>query len=359
MSSEPLPDKNERRPSLRSTVLVRVIGLILVAAAVYLYFCSDKPAAQRRAYAAAMVSRIAAGAVPAVGVRASLEPGATNEQARLYEPCSASVASNILDRLTKAEPAEIDVRAKFDESYDLYLVLTNHSSVAMHARRNSGSDDVFVSLSERRHQQAGSDGGTVDSLPALVTGLGAIFDEISRGEFTDLREVRRGPAAVQSISITNLPRRVGFHGFTEEAVGDTAAGLALVSGFNLRGIALPPTDKRAPLAFLTPDLAEKVVAALAAAENSEPPAECSVDVFDIVLVLDDGYAVQLRVMRPEDAPADAYVGFVELDETGDAPKLKVSPLAFSEGLGALLPPKRAPARAEEAPAENAAAPVAE
>lgn len=354
MSSEHIPGKSGRRPSLRSTILVRAIGLILLAAACYLYFCSDRPAAERRANAAAMVSRIASSAVPAVGVRASQEDGATNSAPRLYEPCSAAVASNILDRLSKAEPAELDVRAEFDESYDLYLVLTNRSSVAMHARRNRGSDDVFVSLSERRHQHPGAKAGSVDSLPALVTGLGPVFDEIAGGSFSDLREVRRGPASVQSLSITNLPRRAGFHGFTAESAGDTAAGLALVSGFKLRGIAIPPAEKRAPLVFMTPELAEKAVASLAAAKNAAPPAGASVDAFDLVLVLDDGYAVQLRVLRPAGSPADAYVGFVELDESGDSPKLRVSPLAFAEGLGALLPPKRDPPAAEGVPPAQAA-----
>ena len=331
-------------------LLMRFTGALLVVAAVFLWH-RDFRDAKRRSDAASALRYVANTSILGMGLRASPRQGGA--EPALYEPCSPEVASNILVRLAMAEPVKTP---KFDETanaYDMFLFLTNRARVFLRARRSVKSDETYVALLEsRRNSGFGSNGGQfslVECEPALVTGLGAIFDEIDSGDLSVLRSARVIlPPGFKAW--TNLVRRAGVAGLDEESLKSTETALrAIVSSAKVVGCGLSEGAvvgrEKSVVHRVGAETAAKVAQALAGAERAETPSgTIEGEEYGLVIAFDEGFAVNLRVAVADAEPQDALVGFVDFLAAGDggeAPKAVVSAPARVSGLGALISSIRA------------------
>lgn len=297
---------------------IRVLGALLIAAAVVLHVLNVR-AARTRAQGADALRALAAMPALQLGVQA---PGA--EDVRGFQLCPPDAVPPFLARLAAAEPGEPPKDATLE--YGFSLVLTNHVRALLRGVRAPGSDELWLSLRE-----AAPEGGKEsfrDWPPALVTGVGALLDRADAGR----------------LSTPVLVRRAGDHGFDEATLADTAA--------SLRHLAALPAE-RAQFASaggaprdLPAEALPALVAALAAAEPSDLPEGGSIEGADgtLLLFLEDGFLAMLRAAIPDEAPDDALVGFreIEVPAEGGAPRLSVSAPARVPGLGGILLPSPAP-----------------
>ncbi len=341
-------DSGENRagasPAQGGTLPLRIVGALLLVAAAFLY-AHDLRAGRRRASGASAVRYVAGASVLGMGLRAAPD-GAVSDRP-LYEPCSPEIASNILSRLAEAEPVKVPAFGESSRTYDLFLFLTNRSRVFMRARREPGSDSAFVSLREPRRTSgfgAKDESFTfVESSPALVTGLGKVFDEIDSGSLASLRGARlvQGGGAR---ALTNLVRRAGVAGLTEESLASTEASLrAIAGGARISGAALAKGGYAAGRGAMRPlspeELGEAVSALRSAADAGDVSGTFEGDDYALLLVLDDGHAVNLRAAVRESDPDNALVGFLDAaapDGEGGSPRLVVTEPALVPGLGRIL-----------------------
>ena len=301
---------------MKRTPLVRVLGALLIAAAVALHVFNVR-SARERAQGAAVLRGLAAAPALGLGVRAG---GAAPRI------CPPDAVPLFLARLAEAEPGTPPKDATLE--YEFSLVLTNRVRALLHAVRAPGSDDLYVSLREPAKTGAAGEGADAPAFrewpPARVTGLGALLDGADADSL---------PAPVPL-----LARRAGDHGFDEAALADTAASLRHLATLPAARAQYAPAGG-APR-DLAPDALPAIAAALAAAKPAELPEGGSIEGDDglLLLFLDDGFAAMLRAAVPEDAPDDALVGFHEpaAPAEGEAPRLGVSAPARVPGLGKLL-----------------------
>ena len=291
---------------------VRLLGALLIAAAVALHV-SNVRSARSRAQGADALRALAAMPALQLGIQV---PGA--EGARGFQICPPDAVPPFLARLAAAEPGEPPKDASLE--YGFSLVLTNHVRALLRGVRAPGSDELWLSLRE-----AAPDGGK-DSFrdwpPALVTGVGALLDRADAGR----------------LSTPVLARRAGDHGFDEASLADTAASLRHLATLSAERAQFVPAGGTAR--DLAPETLPALAAALAAAEPSELPEGGSIEGTDgtLLLFLEDGFLAMLRAAVPDETPDDALVGFREFVVTadGDAPRLSVSAPARVPGLGKLL-----------------------
>ena len=342
MANEPDQKSDGASRNQPSNLPLRIVGVLLVVASVFLY-AHDLSAGKRRASGAGAVRYVAGASVLGMGLRAAPEEGAAERP--IYEPCSPEIASNILARLAEAEPVKTPSFGEEYKAYDLFLFLTNRTRVFMRARREPGSDVSFVSLREpRRTSGFGAKDETfafAEFPPALVTGLGGVFDEIDSGALSSLRGARVMPGSGFK-AWTNLVRRAGVAGLTEESLSSTWASLrAIAGGAEISGAGLVSGAGGAGKGF-SPLAKESVAAAVEALKTAESAGDVSGtfegDEYALVLVLADGHAVNLRVAVREDDPENALVGFLDAAraEEGGAPHLVVTEPALVHGLGGVL-----------------------
>ena len=341
------PESDKKRaeePAVQGgTPALRLVGALLLVAAAFLY-THDLRAGRRRASGASAVRYVAEASVLGMGLRAA--PDAAGSARPLYEPCSTEIASNILARLAEAEPVKAPAFGESARAYDLFLFLTNRSRVFMRARREPGSDSAFVSLREpRRTSGFGSKEESftfVESSPALVTGLGAVFDEIDSGSLASLRGARLVSGGAKAY--TNLVRRAGVAGLTEESLASTEASLrAIAGGARIVGGAVAKGGLAAGPGAMRPlspeDLGAAVSALRSAGDAGEVAGSFEGDDYAFVLLLDDGHAVNLRAAVRESDPGNALVGFLDAAapaKEGDSPHLVVTEPALVPGLGKIL-----------------------
>lgn len=324
---------------------MRIAGALLLVAAAFLY-AHDLRAGRRRASGANAVRYVAGASVLGLGLRAV--PDDSSADRPIYEPCSPEIASNILARLAEAEPVKRPVIDDAERSYDLFLFLTNRTRVFLRARRAPGSDTAFVSLREpRRNAGFGAKEESVSFVefpPAGVKGLGRVFDEIDSGALASLRGARLvAPPSVRAW--TNLVRRAGVAGLTEESLAATwsairaiaASGEATGAGVSKGSMTGPERPELRPV---PPEGLTAILAALAGAEDADAPSGAiEGEEYGLLLVLDGGHAVNMRAAVADSAPDDALVGFVDAappGRDGGAPRLAVTPPARVPGLGRLL-----------------------
>lgn len=300
--------------------LVRLLGVLLIAAAVALHVFNVR-SARERAQGAAVLRGLAAAPALQLGIRA----GAADIQ--IWPPNGLPY---FLGRLATARPGEPPKDAALE--YEFSLVLTNHVRALLHAVRAPGSDDLYVSLREPAKTGAEDADAAAfrDWPPALVTGLGVLLDHADAG----------------TLSVPVLVRRTGDHGFDEESLADTAASLRHVAGLPAKRAQFIPAGGRAR--DLPADSLPALSAALAAAEPAELPEGGSIEGNDgtLLLFLDDGFVAMLRAAVPDEAPDDALVGFREIAAAPGpgalSPRLDVSAPARVPGLGKILLPSPAP-----------------
>lgn len=339
------PDVSKKPESQRGGLSLRIVGAMLVVAAILLYV-HDLAAARRRSSGANAVRYVAGASVLGLGIRAT--PGEDSLDPALYEPCSTDVAADILAKLAEAEPVKSPALERFARSYDMFLFLTNRTRVFLRARRDEGSDTAYVSLREPRRSSAfGAKEGAVSfvEFPAAgVRGLGAVFDEIDSGRLSALRGARPVPAP-GARAWTNLVRRAGVAGLTEETVAHTWSALRAMAGSGAvkgAGVVRGPlvSTQRPMLKSVPPGSLAAILEALSGAEAAETPqGTFEGEEFGLLLILSDGYAANVRAAVPASDPDDALLGFVDAapPEAGETtPRLKVTEPARVRGLGAIL-----------------------
>ena len=140
---------------------IRVLGALLIAAAVALHVLNVR-AARTRAQGADALRALAAMPALQLGVQA---PGA--EGARGFQLCPPDAVPPFLARLAAAEPGEPPKDATLE--YGFSLVLTNHVRALLRGVRAPASDELWLSLREAAPE--GGDEAFRDWPPALVTGL--------------------------------------------------------------------------------------------------------------------------------------------------------------------------------------------
>lgn len=293
---------------------IRILGALLIAAAVALHVFNVR-SARRRAEGAGSLRVLAAVPALQLGVRAE-----NAGPARDFQICPPDAVSLFLSRLAAAEPGAPPATAT--SRYDFCLVLTNHARALLAASREPGSDDLWVSL--REPAAKGAEGTFRTWPPALVTGLGPLLDRADAGR----------------LSVPVLARRAGDHGFDEASLADTAASLRHLASLPAERAQFLPAGG-GPARDLPPETLAGIAAALSAAEPSDIPENRTFEGRDgtLLLFLEDGFLAMLRAVVPDDAPDDALVGFRELGvpPEGGAPRLGVSAPARAPGLGKLLP----------------------
>ena len=302
------------------TPAIRILGALLIAAAVALHVYNVR-SARARAQGAAALRELAAAPALQLGIRA----GAADFQ--IWPPDAVPF---FRARLAAAKPGAPPKDASLE--YEFSLVLTNHVRALLHAVRAPGSDDLYVSLREPAKTGAANAAAAAfrDWPPALVTGLGILLDYADAG----------------TLSVPVLVRRTGDHGFDQASLADTAASLRHVAALPAKRARFIPAGGRAR--DLPADSLPALAAALAAAEPAELPEGGSIEGNDgtLLLFLDDGFVAMLRAAVPDEAPDDALVGFREIAATpgpgAPPPRLDVSAPARVPGLGRLLLPSPAP-----------------
>ncbi len=339
-------------------IAFRILGLALLVAAILLHV---RQAGQnrRRQVGAANVAAIAKSGVIGMGLRAVPAPGASEP---LFEPCSATAVSNILTSLSEAVATRREPGAGAKE-YDLFLFLADRSRAFLRVRRDAASPDVFVDL--RSLHKPGEPAKQWDALPAMVAGLGSVFDEIDSGSGDSIRAARLLPSPQAWAPVSRTP---GEHGQTTESVASTALSLRALAQSDLDTIGIVSAsveEGKSPEAIMmiAGEAFNSTLSALAGAEDVEKPAEkiegepCVAFAF-----FRDKTRFTLRIVIPDDASDDALVGFIE----SDAGVASVSAPARVAGLGKILLPaiKSANAIGASSPetataAENAAGAAAE
>jgi hypothetical protein len=155
---------------MKSIPYVRILGALLIAAAVALHVYNVR-AARARAQGADILRGLASAPALQLGIRAD---GA--DSAAGFRVCQPDAARAFLERLAAAEPGAPAKDATL--GYDLALVLTNHVCAILRAVRAPGSDDLYVSLREPVKPAAG--GTNAPSFrewpPALVAGAAPFLD---------------------------------------------------------------------------------------------------------------------------------------------------------------------------------------
>lgn len=291
---------------------VRALGALLLAAAVALHVFNVR-SARARAQGAGVLRTLAAMPALQLGVHA---PGTAAAQD--FQLCPPDAVPLFLARLAEAEPGTPPKDASLE--YGFSLVLTNHVRALLHGVRAPASDELWLSLREAAPE--GGEGSFRDWPPALVTGLGALLDRADAGR----------------LSTPVLVRRAGEHGFDAASLADTAASLRHLATLPAERAQFVPAGG-APR-DLPPGSLAGIAAALAAAEPSDLPEGGSLEGSDgtLLLFLDDGFLAMLRAAIPDAAPADALVGFRELEvpASGGAPRFGVSSPARVPGLGTIL-----------------------
>ena len=330
-SKSPAPAKPAAR---RSVNLVRVCGVLLLAIAVLMYV-RDVGSNNRRIQAAEAVRNVAS--PPMAQLAVCTAPQASRRD-QIWEIVQAPAAvSNLLARLAAASPDRPSSPPSFDREYELMLVQTNHARSHLRVRRVAGADVLWVSLLELRHAPDAQDAppSFVEFEPAIVTGLGPLFDEFDAHRSLIETQLRDG-------AYQNLPLRAGMHGFTEEDVGDIPAALRKTAGFPLRGATVSTEIApmpRAPTPSLPKEAVQRLPELFAAAAPANLPdpiegSECLLRLF-----LEDGHFITLRVAVPDSAPQDAFVGFLDFVTMEDG---RIAPVpsapALVPGLGELLTP---------------------
>ena len=350
MSEDKTPDNTPSplpaKPSARSSVnLVRICGVLLLALAVYMYI-HDVSANSRRIQAAEAVHNVAT--APTAQIAVCTEPQAAHGDQVWEIVQSPVVVSNLLARLAAASPDRPSSLPSFDREYELMLVQTNHARSHLRVRRVAGSDDLWVFLRELRHapDPKETQPAFVEFEPVIVTGLGTLFDEFDAHRTLIDAQFRDGAQT----AYTNLSLRAGAHGFTEEDVADVPAALRKTAGFPLRAATVSTEIvpvPRTPTPPLSKEALEKLPELLAAAGPAELPNPIEGTEFILRLFLEDGHFVNLRIAVPDNAPQDAFVGFLDFVTTQDGHTTPVpSAPALVPGLGALLAPPPATPAAE-------------
>ncbi len=345
-SSSPSPKApSAARPSIP---LMRICGVLLLALAVYLY-AHDVSANSRRAKAAEAVRNVASAPTIQVAICTNPQPQRKDEVWEIVR--DRACASNILAHLAAAEPKARSDGHVMERVYEIMLVQTNHASSYLRARRIPGSDELWVSLLQPRRVPDAKEGEPpfIEFDPAVVTGLGKLFDEFDTHNVPTAEQLR---AAAQTAAYTNLPLRADTGFFTEEEVADVPAALRKVAGLPLQATSVSDTLLPAgptPVSTLPPALGERIRQSLLGAQSTETPktlegTECLLRMF-----LANGRCVNLRIAVPDATPDDALVGFLEfVHEDDNTLRLVPSPAALVPGLGALISEALHPAPVPEA-----------
>ena len=319
------------------------VGVILIVFACMFWY-NDMARNKNRERGAAQLRAIAAQPVMTLGVRPT--PAAEDEQTSLYTPCSEAVISNIIERLSFAAAAEEEDTPALTSSYDLFLFFTNRARAYLRIRRAPGSDDLLVNFRQPVPDKTDPEERFIDFQPALVTGLGAIFDEIDSGTFS-------GAGFHPAPTITPILARVpGILGMTKEQASDTALSLRHIGTLPFAAVHTLTQQQEKPVLGprFSDEQAATIAAALQAAEPVETFPESEGRETALQISLKNGPAVLLRTVVLDVDPEAAYLGFYEVMTNQT---IRISEPARVPGIGAIVTPFL-PAPAEPATAEPAA-----
>ena len=221
------------------------------------------------------------------------------------------------------------------KEYDLFLFLADRSRAFLRVRRDPGSSDVFVAL--RSLYKPGEPTRQWDALPAMVAGLGKVFDEIDSGSGDSIRAARVLPSPRTWAHVVRTP---GEHGQTTESVASTALSLHALAQSDLETIGIMPATGQngvgtGALMMIAGDAFDETLAAFSNAEDvATPTGKFEGEPCIACAFFPDKTRFTLRIAIPDNDQDDALVGFFE--GTEDSPA--VSAPAKVPGLGKLLMP---------------------
>ena len=167
-----------------NVVLLNCAGIVLIIVAAFFYW-NDIKSNKAQVNAANVVRMCASNPIMAMGLMLDSEGSASNA----YMICSVDIATNILANLVKAEPTDFP-RSRVDgDTYEIFMMYTNRTSVVMQAARlYKDPSNLYVRV--RQPARLDADNKPIDlsyTPPALVIGLGTLFNTLAETNIPLLR----------------------------------------------------------------------------------------------------------------------------------------------------------------------------
>ena len=177
-------DPQIRSKSKLRAGLLNLSGIVLIAGAAILYW-RDIKHNKEEVKAANIVRMCASNPLMAMGLMLDSTGSASNA----YMFCSADITTNILANLMKAEPTAFPRGLVQGDEYQIFMMYTNRTTALIRAvRLYNDPSNLYVGV--RQPVKFNSDNKATawgNTLPALVPGLGTLFDTLAKTNIPILR----------------------------------------------------------------------------------------------------------------------------------------------------------------------------
>ena len=183
MENPKSPDINGNKKI--KSVILNLLGLILVVGAAVLYW-RDIKMNKEQANAANVVRFCASSPMMAMGLMLDSTGSARN----VFMGCPPPVVSNIVSMLMKAEPTSFPKGTVEGDEYQIFMMFTNRTQALMRAvRLYDDPENLYVGI--RQPLEFDENKKPIAwgfSPPALVVGLGTVFQALASNNIPVLRE---------------------------------------------------------------------------------------------------------------------------------------------------------------------------
>lgn len=176
--------------------ILNIIGIILIIVAAWLYW-RDIKSGREQIKAANIVRMCASTPLSVMGLMLDSTGPASNA----YMACSTDVTTNIIANLLRAEPTAFPSGIVEGDEYQIFLLYTNRASAYLRAvRLYNDPSNLYVGVRQPvKFNEDNKPIGWGYTPPALVLGLGTLFNDLSESNLTVLRaQAPKVEAAIRS-----------------------------------------------------------------------------------------------------------------------------------------------------------------
>ena len=199
------------------SVILNILGLILVVGAAFLYW-RDIKKNKEQANAANVVRLCASSPLMAMGLMLD----ATGSARNVFMGCPPAVVSNIVSMLMKAEPTDFPKGTVEGDEYQIFMMFTNRTQALMRAvRLYEDPENLYVGI--RQPLEFDENKKPVSwgfSPPALVVGLGTVFQTLASNNIPVLRE----QAPKLEAAMTNFTHQAATGGTNQSGAATSPIG---------------------------------------------------------------------------------------------------------------------------------------
>ncbi len=213
--NESNPDTPVRSNSKKRIGLLNLAGIILIVGSAFLYW-RDIKQNKEQVKAANIVRLCASNPIMAMGLMLDSTGPASNA----YMFCSAEIATNIIANLMKAEPTPFPRGLVEGDEYQIFMMYTNRASAILRAvRLYNDPSNLYVGIRQPvKFNDKNIPTAWSYTPPALIVGLGALFNELAE---TNIPLLRAQAPRIEA-AITNRLIQGAQNGVTSADPADTS-----------------------------------------------------------------------------------------------------------------------------------------